>query len=85
MPESDIEFEEFECSKKGAKVTVTRQVFLQRNPLTDKVEGRAVVDIDCDHKMDCGVGKRNGDNTIYDWNKCVHPDLRERNIREANK
>ena len=85
MPESDIEFEEFECSKKGAKVTITRQVFLQRNALTDKVEGRAIVDIDCDHKMDCGVGTRNGVNTIYDWNKCVHADLRERNIREANK
>ncbi|MGZ3596805.1 MAG: hypothetical protein ACXWMS_03055 [Syntrophales bacterium] len=85
MPESDIEFEEFECSKIGAEVTITRQVFLHRNALTDKVDGRAVVDVDCDHNLDCGVGERDGVNTIYDWNKCVHKDLRERNIRDANK
>ena len=85
MPESDIEFEDFECSKMGAKVTITRQVFLHRNALTNKVAGRAIVDIDCDHNMDCGISKINGLNTIYDWNKCVHTDLRERNIRDANK
>ena len=85
MPESDIEFEEFECSAISAEVTITRQVFLHRNALTDKVDGRAIVNIDCDHNMDCGVAKRSGVNTIYDWNMCVHEDLRERNTREAKK
>jgi hypothetical protein len=56
MSESDIEFEEFECSRMGAKVTITRQVFLHRNALTDKVDGRAIIDIDCDHSMNCSVG-----------------------------
>jgi hypothetical protein len=85
MPEIDIEFEEFECSSIGTEVTITRQVFLHRNALTDNVDGKAIIDIDCDHTMDCGVGKRNGVNTSYDWNKCVYADLRERNIREATK
>lgn len=60
MPESDIEFEIFECSKIGAQVTITHQV------LRDKVERRAEVDMDCDHNTACGVSKRNWFNTMLD-------------------
>jgi hypothetical protein len=46
-------------------IEIRRERVYVPSDLTDKVDGRAIVDIDCDHNMDCGVSKRNGDNTIY--------------------
>lgn len=76
MSERDIQHEDFNCSKMGSKVTITREILIHRSS-TGEIDDRVTTSIDCDHKSDCGVGESSGPSTSYDWTKCVHPDLKQ--------
>ena len=75
MSERDIQYEAFNCSKMGAKVTIARKTLIHRSSAIGEIDARFTKSIDCDHKSECGVGKSSGSSISYDWTNCVHPDL----------
>lgn len=38
------------------------------------IEKPRVLNVDCDHKMTCGIATTSGSVTDFDWLKCVCPD-----------
>ena len=76
MSEREIQYEDFNCSKLGEKVKITREILVHhRSTSAGEIEVRSTASIDCDHKSDCGVGISTGPGMIYDWNKCAHTDF----------
>jgi hypothetical protein len=74
--EREIQYEVFDCSRKGTKVRITREILIHRNPTTGEIDRKVTTSIDCDHKGECGVSAGSGSTIVVNWTECVHPDLK---------
>jgi hypothetical protein len=70
-----VEHVGFLCSKANAIVhrKYTSLIMLESTGVIGKPR---VLDVDCDHKMTCGITTTSGSVTDFDWSKCVCPDSR---------
>jgi len=73
MSKRDVQYEDFECTKMGTIVYITRTILINRSARTGDIDSQHTIKLDCNHKSDCGVGESSGRSTTYDWNKCVYP------------
>jgi hypothetical protein len=78
----EYEYEEYDCGKIRATVTLEIDVLSRRNARTGRMEEIRRAAVDCDHTEECGVAIRSGTAIDYDWPHCIHPQLQRSSSTE---
>jgi hypothetical protein len=72
--EIDFKDERYFCNKIEVEVIISsiNELECESNNKCQKLLSHA---IDCDHKNICGVVESSNGDKLFDWRKCVHPEL----------
>jgi len=65
--------EKFSCSKVSGWVIISKVLYLFKDSTHGAPIRKTPTKIHCDNQDTCGVRQQDG---IYDWTKCVHPEMR---------
>ena len=67
----------YRCSKMKENVTITSKIHIHRSGRGGGIDQETPVQYDCDHCDECDVASVKNYSTVYDWSKCVHPNLKQ--------
>jgi hypothetical protein len=79
----DLDYTDFECKKIKKRVIITSMILPVGHSKAEEAAVHAIEAFDCNHKSGCGVLIQQGEQQIYNWQACVHPELFSKKTERA--
>ena len=71
----DLEYQCFKCRRAKRDVIITFLRMVEDHPRSLESSLPVHSAFDCSLKAECGIFFQNGDDKLYNWWACLHPDL----------